>query len=97
MPVEHFKALFIIFFIYNLIFLFCIKDISTNIAFCCLQEVQWRDVGAKIVKVNIGEMFEFHWAGYKKKRQAGVGILIKIHPDIEITSPILNESTSNGN
>jgi len=36
-------------------------------------------------------MFEFHWAGYKKKRQARVGILIRVHPHIEITFPNLHD------
>jgi len=49
---------------------------KTNIAFCCLQEVRWRDVGAKVVKINTDEMFEFPWVGYKKKRQTGVGMLL---------------------
>ena len=61
--------------------------VKYDIAFCCLQEVRWRDVGSKIIRLDTGEAFEFHWSGYKKKRQAGVGILIRIHNDINISSP----------
>ena len=64
------------------------KEIAkSELAFCCLQEVRWRDVGSKIIRLDTGEEFEFHWSGYKKKRQAGVGILVRIHNDIEISSP----------
>ena len=49
--------------------------------------MRWRDVGSKIIRLDTGEEFEFHWSGYKKKRQAGVGILVRIHEDIEISSP----------
>ena len=31
--------------------------------------------------------FRIHWSGYKKKRQAGVGILVRIHNDIDISTP----------
>ena len=58
-----------------------------NLAFCRLQEVRWRESGAKLVTLDTGEKFEFHWSGYKKKREAGVGILIRVHPDIEINTP----------
>ena len=62
-----------------------------DLAFCCLQEVRWRGVGAKIIQLDTGETFEFHWSGYKKKRQAGVGILIRTHKDIEISSPEITD------
>lgn len=55
-----------------------------NLAVCCLR---WRESGAKLVTLDTGEKFEFHWSGYKKKREAGVGILIRVHPDIEINTP----------
>lgn len=64
------------------------KEVAkSQLAFCCLQEVRWRDVGSKIIRLNTGEEFEFHWAGHQRKRQAGVGILIRIHKDIDISSP----------
>ena len=64
------------------------KEVAkSQLAFCCLQEVRWGDVGAKIIRLDSGEEFEFHWSGYKKKRQAGVGILVRIHIDIDISTP----------
>ena len=62
-----------------------------NLLFCCLQEVRWRDTNSKLIQLDTGEEFEFHWSGYKKKREAGVGILIRVHPDIEISTPDINE------
>lgn len=69
------------------------KEIAkANLAFCCLQEVRWRGTGSKIITLDTGESFEFHWAGYKKKRQAGTGILIRVDPNIEINSPNINDA-----
>lgn len=69
------------------------KEVAkANLAFCCLQEVRWRNTGSKIITLNTGERFEFHWAGYKKKREAGTGILIRIDPNIEINSPNINDA-----
>ena len=44
-----------------------------------------------MVCLDTGEKFEFHWAGYQKKREAGVGILIRVDSNIEISSPNLND------
>ena len=51
-------------------------------------------VAKEIVKANLdtGESFEFHWAGYKNKRQAGIGILIRVEPNIEIISSNINDA-----
>ena len=48
-------------------------------------------MGSKMVCLDTGEKFEFHWAGYQKKREAGVGILIRVDPNIKISSPNLND------
>ena len=64
--------------------------VKANLAFCCLQEVCWRGTGSKIIALDTGKKFEFHWAGYRKKRQAGTGILIRVDPNIEISSPNIN-------
>ena len=62
-----------------------------NLMFCCLQEVRWIGIDSKVIQLDTGETFEFHWSGYKKKREAGVAILIRVHPDIEINTPDINE------
>ena len=68
------------------------KEMSKyGMKFLLLQEVRWRGTGSKIIEIDSGEKYEFHWSGYKQKREAGVGILIKIDPDIEITNPDFNE------
>ena len=33
--------------------------------FCCLQEVKYRNIGKKIVELDSGEKYEFHWCGIK--------------------------------
>ena len=68
------------------------KEIAkANLLFCCLQEVRWRGIDSKIIQLDTGEKYEFHWCGHKKKREEGVGILIKVHPDIEISTPDYND------
>ena len=46
--------------------------------FLLLREFPWKNTGSKIIQPNIGEKCEFHWCGYQKKREAGVGVLIKV-------------------
>ena len=58
---------------------------------CCLQEVRWRGTGSKVIKLDTGEAYGFHWSGCKKKREAGVAILIRVHSDIETNTPDMNE------
>ena len=58
-----------------------------NLTFCCLQEVKYRNNGKKLVELDSGEKYEFHWCGMKKRREAGVGILIKCDKDITIDGP----------
>ena len=59
--------------------------------FCCLQEVKYRNTGSKLIVLDTGESYEFHWCGKKRRREAGVGIIIRIHPDIVINSPNVND------
>jgi exonuclease III len=61
-----------------------------GLLFCCLQEVRYRNTGNKLIKLDTGEAFEFHWCGQKRRREAGVGILVRIHPEIEISNPDIN-------
>ena len=59
--------------------------------FLLLQEVRWRGKGSKIIEIDNSDKFEFHWSGFKRKREAGVGILIRMSNDIEITDPDFTE------
>ena len=62
-----------------------------NLAFCALQEVRHRNTGNKIIELNTGEKYKFFWSGKKnKRRDYGVGILVKIDPKINITEPDFN-------
>jgi exonuclease III len=49
-----------------------------------LQEVRQLNSGAEIIEINDDFKYEFHWSGYAKKREAGVGILIRSCKDIVI-------------
>ena len=62
-----------------------------GLLFCCLQEVRYRNSGNKLIELNTGESYEFHWCGQKKRREAGVGILIKVQPGIDICPPDIND------
>ena len=61
-----------------------------NLTFCVLQEVRHRNVGSKIIELNTGEKFQFYWCGQKKRRDFGVGILVRIDPRIHISEPDFN-------
>ena len=64
------------------------KEIArAGLTFCCLQEVRYRNTGNKLIRLDTGEEFKFHWCGQKRRRDAGVGIMIKVHRDIEINTP----------
>ena len=64
------------------------KEIArAGLSFCSLQEVKYRNTGNKLIRLDTGEEFEFHWCGQKRRRDAGVGIMMKVHPDIEISTP----------
>ena len=56
-------------------------------SFCCLQEVKYRNFGKKLITLNTGEQYEYHWCGKKKRREAGVGIIIKVDEQIQIQDP----------
>ena len=64
------------------------KEVArAGLSFCCLQEVKYRNSGRKLIELDSGEKYEFHWCGMKKRRTAGVGILIKVDNDIKINDP----------
>ena len=56
-----------------------IKEVTrANLEFCCLQEVRYRNTGKKMIKLDTGEAYIFWWCGMKKRRDGGVGILVKV-------------------
>ena len=62
-----------------------------GLLFCGLQEVRYRNSGSKLIKLDTGESFESHWCGQKRRREAGVGILVRENRFIEISSPAVND------
>ena len=58
-----------------------------KLSFCSLQEVKYRNSGSKLIELDSGEKYEFHWIGMKKRREHGVGVLIKHDKDIEVSEP----------
>ena len=60
---------------------------KADLSFCCLQEVRYRNCGNKVIALDTGERFVFLWSGQKKRRDAGVGILIKQSKDIVFDDP----------
>ena len=73
---------------------YCIaKEASkAGLSFCCLQEVKYLNNNSKVITLDTGEKFEFHWCGRKKRREAGVGILIKVDSQIEISDPDIQDA-----
>ena len=68
------------------------KEVArAKLSFCCLQEVRHRKSGKKIIQLDTGDRYSFLWCGYKKKRMAGVGILIKLEPGITYDDPDFND------
>ena len=64
------------------------KEVArAGLAFCCLQEVRYRNTGKQRIRLDSGEEYDFLWCGMKKRRDAGVGFLIKIDATITATDP----------
>ena len=64
------------------------KELAANdVTICCLQEVRYRKHGHRIIELDTGEKYEFFWCGMQKKREAGVGLLIRKSDDIDISEP----------
>ena len=54
------------------------KEIAREtITICCLQEVKYLNTGMKIIELDTGVKYGVFWCGQKKRRAAGVGLLIK--------------------
>ena len=41
-----------------------------KLSICCLQEVKYRNTGNKLIELDSGEKYEFHWCGMKKKKRS---------------------------
>lgn len=61
-----------------------------NLLFCALQEVRHRNTGDKTINLDTGQSYRFIWCGQKKRRDFGVGILIKNDPRVIASKPIFN-------
>ena len=60
---------------------------QAKLSFCCLQEVRHRNTGRKLISLDTGEQYFFLWCGQKRRRDAGVGILIKKCKEISFDDP----------
>ena len=68
-----------------------VKEIArANLSFCCLQEVRHRNQGKKLIELDNGKRYNFLWCGKKKRREAGVGILIRAERGIRFSEPDFN-------
>ena len=68
------------------------KEIAReNITICCLQEVKYRNTGMKIIELDTGVKYSFFWCGQKKRRAAGVGLLIKYERGVTTNEPDYND------
>ena len=46
-----------------------VKEVNrAGLSFCCLQEVRYRNIGSKIIELDSGEKFEFHWCDQSRHK-----------------------------
>ena len=65
-----------------------VKEIARlKLSICCIQEVRHRNYGEKMIRLNTGECYKFYWSGMKKRREYGVGILVKDDTNIKVSEP----------
>ena len=60
---------------------------EANLLICSLQEVRYRNNGKKVINLDTGESFIFYWSGPKKRRDAGVGIMIRQCKEVSFDDP----------
>ena len=65
--------------------------VKSKLDLCCLQEVRYRNQGNKVITANTGESFVFYWCGQKKRRNAGVGVLIKKCKEVHFDEPDIRD------
>ena len=54
---------------------------------CSLQEVRYRNNGKQVINLDTGESFLFFWSGPKKRRDAGVGVMIRQCKEVTFDDP----------
>lgn len=64
------------------------KEVArAELSICFLQEVRYRNNGTRRISLDTGEEYDFFWSGPKRRRDAGVAILIKVDKDITASEP----------
>ena len=63
------------------------KVAEANLLICSIQEVRYRNNGIKVINLNSEESFVFYWSGPKKRRDVGVGILIRQCKEVSFDDP----------
>ena len=64
------------------------KEIDrAGISICCLQEVRYRNSNKVRIGIDSGAEYDFIWSGPKRKRDAGVGFLVKVDRNITASEP----------
>ena len=58
-----------------------------GISICCLQEVRYRNNGKRRIGVSSGAEYNLIWSGPKRRRDAGVGFLVKVDNHITVSAP----------
>ena len=58
-----------------------------GIAVCCLQEVRYRNNNKRTISLPSGAEYDFIWSGPKRRRDNGVGYLVKVDKNIEAEEP----------
>ena len=58
-----------------------------GITICCLQEVRYRNNDKRTISLPSGNEYDFIWSGPKRRRDNGVGFLVKKDKNITIAEP----------
>ena len=51
------------------------------------EETKYRNSEKKLIRLDSGEQYEFLWCGMKKRREAGVEIIIRVDSEISYKEP----------
>ena len=57
---------------------------KAGLIICGLQEVRRLNNGSALIKSDTRNQYEVYWSGNQTKRQHGVGLVIKVDPNIDI-------------
>lgn len=58
-----------------------------GLSICLLQEVRYRNSGNRRISLNTGEEYDFFWCGPKRRRNGGIGVLLKVDKNITFSEP----------